>query len=354
MVFLIAEWWSPSIFVFFILFYLIYLLFSNPRDALSVGICKGVQTSPIIDLAIYLYTYTQIPIIHSATFSSATTTTPFTLAKRVFILLIPRSPLYSPYSYTPPHTLTSSTASNATPSPWYITCSISTKVQRRHFKHTGTMYPCLAFSHNQSSIRSTPSEASPTLINHVSTITDSFMGDGYFNSFDSEVPRAPPPSLDNDTLLDIHPRKTSFSDVLGMSSACAFPSWPKRPSLLSSDSEGSTASAYLSDEDLLFSSGPVSSSESIIEEESAAQEPAIGAHSLTTEQQIQMLRAAAEEEAHRARFLAQVQAHARAQQALRVAQMAATEKENTKSKKRRTFSDRKKRATFVRAISSRS
>ncbi|KAH2281711.1 hypothetical protein KXW02_004832 [Aspergillus fumigatus] len=212
------------------------------------------------------------------------------------------------------------------------------------------MYPCLAFSHNRSSIRSTPSEASPTLINHVSTITDSFMGDGYFNSFDSEVPRAPPPSLDNDTLLDIHPRKTSFSDVLGMSSACAFPSWPKRPSLLSSDSEGSTASAYLSDEDLLFSSGPVSSSESAIEEESAAQEPAIGAHSLTTEQQIQMLRAAAEEEAHRARFLAQVQAHARAQQALRVAQMAATEKENTKSKKRRTFSDRKKRATFVRAI----
>ncbi|KAK9556813.1 hypothetical protein V6Z88_004537 [Aspergillus fumigatus] len=214
------------------------------------------------------------------------------------------------------------------------------------------MYPCLAFSHNRSSIRSTPSEASPTLINHVSTITDSFMGDGYFNSFDSEVPRAPPPSLDNDTLLDIHPRKTSFSDVLGMSSACAFPSWPKRPSLLSSDSEGSTASAYLSDEDLLFSSGPVSSSESAIEEESAAQEPAIGAHSLTTEQQIQMLRAAAEEEAHRARFLAQVQAHARAQQALRVAQMAATEKENTKSKKRRTFSDRKKRATFVRAIAS--
>jgi hypothetical protein len=216
------------------------------------------------------------------------------------------------------------------------------------------MYPCLAFSHNQSSIRSTPSEASPTLINHVSPITDSFMGDGYFNSFDSEVPRAPPPSLDNDTLLDIHPRKTSFSDVLGMSSACAFPSWPKRPSLLSSDSEGSTASAYLSDEDLLFSSGPASSSESAIEEESAAQEPAMGAHSLTTEQQIQMVRAAAEEEAHRVRFLAQVQAHARAQQALRVAQMAAAEKENTKSKKRRTFSDRKRRATFARTISSRS
>jgi hypothetical protein len=216
------------------------------------------------------------------------------------------------------------------------------------------MYPCLAFSHNQSSIRSTPSEASPTLINHVSAVTDSFMGDGFFNSFDSEVPRAPPPSLDNDTLLDIHPRKTSFSDVLGMSSACAFPSWPKRPSLLGSDSEGSTATAYLSDEDLLFSSGPASSSESAIEEESAAQEPAMGAHSLTTEQQIQMVRAAVEEEAHRARFLAQVQAHARAQQALRVAQMAATEKENTKSKKRRTFSDKKRRATFVRTISSRS
>ncbi|RHZ43032.1 uncharacterized protein CDV56_100157 [Aspergillus thermomutatus] len=216
------------------------------------------------------------------------------------------------------------------------------------------MYPCLAFSHNQASIRSTPSEASPTLINHVSAISDSF-GDGYFgNSFDSEVPRAPPPSLDNDTLLDIHPRKISFSGVLGMSSACAFPSWPNRPSLLSSDSEGSTATAYLSDEDLLFSNGSTSSSESAIEEESAAQEPAMGAHSLTTEQQIQMVRAAAEEEAHRARFLAQVQAHARAQQALRVSQMAAAEKENTKSKKRRTLSDKKRRTTFVRTISSRS
>jgi hypothetical protein len=80
----------------------------------------------------------------------------------------------------------------------------------------------------------------------------------------------------------------------------------------------------------------------------------MGAHSLTTEQQIQMIRAAAEEEAHRARFLAQVQAHARAQQAIRVAQMAAAEKEHAKSKKRRTFSDKKRRTTFVRTISSRS
>ncbi|EAW13219.1 uncharacterized protein ACLA_016650 [Aspergillus clavatus NRRL 1] len=213
------------------------------------------------------------------------------------------------------------------------------------------MYPCLAFSHSKASIRSTPSEASPTLVNHVTTISDSF-GDGFFgSSFGSDVPRAPPPSLDNDTLLDIKPRKISFSSVLGMSSACAFPSWPNRPSLLNSDSESSTATAYLSDEDLLFSTDSTSSSESAIEEESAAQEPGMGGHSLTTEQQIQMLRAAAEEEAQRARFLAQVQAHARAQQALRVAQVAATDKENTKRKKRRTFSDKKRRTTFVRTSS---
>lgn len=51
--FLIAEWWSPSIFVF----YFSIIIISNPRDALSVGICKGVQAIPIdlAHLSIYIY-----------------------------------------------------------------------------------------------------------------------------------------------------------------------------------------------------------------------------------------------------------------------------------------------------------
>jgi hypothetical protein len=72
----------------------------------------------------------------------------------------------------------------------------------------------------------------------------------------------------------------------------------------------------------------------------------MGSTSLTTEQQIQLLRAAAEEEAQRARFLAQVQAHAKAQQAIRVAQLAATEKESSKrTKKRKPIVAEKKRRT---------
>ena len=59
-----------------------------------------------------------------------------------------------------------------------------------------------------------------------------------------------------------------------------------------------------------------------------------------------MLRMAAEEEAQRARFLAQVQAHAKAQQALRGAQLVATEKQsNTRTKKRKPVVAEKKRRT---------
>jgi hypothetical protein len=128
-----------------------------------------------------------------------------------------------------------------------------------------------------------------------------------------------------------------------MNNACAFPSWPNRPSLISASSEGSSASAYLSDEDL-FPEGPITPEP--IDEESAAYDPRMGSTSLTTEQQIQLLRAAAEEEAQRARFLAQVQAHAKAQQAIRVAQLAATEKESSKrTKKRKPIVAEKKRRT---------
>lgn len=159
------------------------------------------------------------------------------------------------------------------------------------------------------------------------------------------MPPPPPPSPNDNTLTDITPRKCSFSSGYGMSNnSCAFPSWPNRPSLINGDSDGSTASAYISDEDLYFESmAPV---ESAIDEESAAHDPAMAGPDVTTEQQIQMLRMAAEEEAHRARFLAQVQAHARAQQALRVAQLAAVERENAKRKKRKAIiPDRKRRTT---------
>ncbi|PYH75729.1 hypothetical protein BO82DRAFT_13888 [Aspergillus uvarum CBS 121591] len=197
------------------------------------------------------------------------------------------------------------------------------------------MYPLLPWSQNQSSVRSSLSEAT------TSTQTVSFSFSYGSSCSPSSLPPPPPPSP-SDSLLDITPRKCSFSSSYGLNNSCAFPSWPNRPSLLSADSEGSTASAYLSDEDL-FPTGSDVPSDSAIDEESAAQDPAMD---LTTEQQIQMLRAAADEDAQRARFLAQVQAHARAQQAMRVAQMAATERENAKrNKKRKAVPERKRRTT---------
>ncbi|KAL1969664.1 hypothetical protein VTN77DRAFT_8217 [Rasamsonia byssochlamydoides] len=158
----------------------------------------------------------------------------------------------------------------------------------------------------------------------------------------SSLPPPPPPPTPNDTLLDISPRKSSFTMTMGMSSSCAFPSWPNRPSLECSDSE-STASSYLSDEDLFLD--PVTpSSEAVIDEESA--DSIVGAPDLTTEEQIQMMRAAAEEDERRMQFLAHVHAHARAQQAFRVAQLAAAERENARRRKRRVVTtDKKRRST---------
>ncbi|KAL1986956.1 hypothetical protein VTN96DRAFT_5112 [Rasamsonia emersonii] len=157
----------------------------------------------------------------------------------------------------------------------------------------------------------------------------------------SSLPPPPPPPTPNDSLLDITPRKSSFSITMGMSTSCAFPSWPNRSSLMSSDSE-STASSYLSDEDL-FPSDPVTPpSESVIDEES----------SLTTEEQIEMMRAAEEDE-QRMRFLAHVQAHAYAQKAFRAAQLAAAERENAKRKKRRAVTVKKHRSTSSSKTSAR-
>ncbi|PWY65580.1 hypothetical protein BO70DRAFT_356726 [Aspergillus heteromorphus CBS 117.55] len=197
------------------------------------------------------------------------------------------------------------------------------------------MYPFLPWSQNQSSVRSSLSEATTSTQN----VSFSF---SYGSACSPTSMPPPPPPSPNDSLLDITPRKCSFSNGYEMNNSCAFPSWPNRESLLSPQSEASTASAYLSDEDLLPLGGSAAPSESAIDEESAAQDP-MGVVDLTTEQQIQMMRAAAEEDAQRARFLAQVQAHARAQQAMRVAQLATAERENAKRKKRKAVPDRKRR-----------
>ncbi|KAE8356724.1 hypothetical protein BDV28DRAFT_64973 [Aspergillus coremiiformis] len=197
------------------------------------------------------------------------------------------------------------------------------------------MFPLQAWSGKAVSLRSSPSEAST----NTDPVTFSF--DTTWDGGSPISAPAPPPPTPEDSLLDITPRKCSFSTAFGMSNACAFPSWPNRPSLINTDTEVSTGSAYISDEDLYFDLSP--QSESAIEEESAVQESTRPGE-LTTEQQIQMMRAAAEEEAQRARFLAQVQAHARAQQAMRVAQLATVEKENAKRKKRKAVPERKRRA----------
>ncbi|KAL3474119.1 hypothetical protein BJX99DRAFT_232212 [Aspergillus californicus] len=197
------------------------------------------------------------------------------------------------------------------------------------------VYPFQPWSRDQSSIRSSLSEASSS--NHHAYFDLSFSSCSPMTS----MPPPPPPSL-NDDLLDINPRKCSFSSN-SMNNACAFPSWPNRPSLINASSETSSASAYLSDEDL-FTDGPVTPEP--VDEESAAYDPRMGSASLTTEQQIQLLRAAREEELQRARFLAQVHAHAKAQQAIRVAQLAVSEKESSKrTKKRKPVVAEKKRRT---------
>ncbi|KAL4802171.1 hypothetical protein BDV18DRAFT_147641 [Aspergillus unguis] len=215
------------------------------------------------------------------------------------------------------------------------------------------VYPFQPWSRDQSSFRSTPSEASPSNHNVYFDMSPSpsFSTSPYNPLTSTTIPPPPPPSPNND-LLDITPSKCSFSSN-STNNACAFPSWPNRPSLISCDTTESTASAYLSDEDL-FPDGPISPEllSSSIDEESAAIDPRMSAASLTTEQQIQMLRVAAEEEAQRARFLAQVQAHAKAQQALRVAQVVSTDKDSAKRAKKRKpiVAEKKRRTTSSRSV----
>ncbi|CRL26182.1 unnamed protein product [Penicillium camemberti] len=151
-------------------------------------------------------------------------------------------------------------------------------------------------------------------------------------------PFAPPPTP-TDSLLDISPRKSSFSSEMG--AAYAFPSWPNRPSLSSNNSADSCASAFLSDDDLLWMPEN-SAAEQAVDE--AINQDAGTICSVTMEQQLQRLRAIAEQE-DRANFLAKVEAHARATHALRTAkQTIVTERETSKRKKHRVAPTPKRRA----------
>lgn len=132
-----------------------------------------------------------------------------------------------------------------------------------------------------------------------------------------------------------------------MGAACAFPSWPNRPSLSSADSHDTSDSyvnAYLSDEDLLWM--PENAVANTTLEETQPKE-AMPVSSMTMEQQLQRIRAAAEEQ-DRLRFLAKVEAHARATQALRQAKQEKlaiiSERDTTKRKKRRVVPNPKRRA----------
>lgn len=157
-------------------------------------------------------------------------------------------------------------------------------------------------------------------------------------------PFAPPPTP-SDSLLDINPRKSSFSSE--MAAAYAFPSWPNRPSLSSNDSSDSCASAYLTDDDLLWM--PENSAAEQAVEEATTQNTAFC--SVTMEQQLQRMRAIAEQE-DRANFLAKVEAHARATQALRNAkQTIVTDRETSKRKKRRVVPTPKRRAHSASKVS---
>lgn len=145
-------------------------------------------------------------------------------------------------------------------------------------------------------------------------------------------PSAPPPTP-TDSLYDINPRKSSFSHEYGMGAACAFPSWPNRESLSNAKPcDSFVNNAYLSDEDLLWMpENPIE----LPEDECVSQEPKHILSSMKMEQHLELIRAAAEEE-DRARFMAKVEAHARATQAVRHAKItSSSERSPSKSKKRR-------------------
>lgn len=161
-------------------------------------------------------------------------------------------------------------------------------------------------------------------------------------------PSAPPPTP-AESLMDWWTRKSSISSECSMDAACAFPSWPNRPSLSSADSTESTDSytnAFLSDEDLLWM--PENAGAELPLEEDPKKPEMVC--SLTMEEQLARMRAIAEQE-DRARFLAKVEAHARATKALRQAKMA-HERPSTKPKKRRVMTPKRRAHSSTAKVTS--
>lgn len=232
------------------------------------------------------------------------------------------------------------------------------------------MYPFLPWS-CKTNIRSSPSEPTASIE----------------NSFGSSFSMPSPPTTmattttttvtaTPSTLLDLSPRKSSYTTYgQSSSSSCAFPSWPNRPSLVCTDADPSsssssnnamtttpsTPSAYISDEELLDTPLTSPSEESdcgALGDDNKKTDPALMGISMSvnTEQRIRHMREIAEEEEGRARFLAQVQAHARAQQAMRLqkpqAQLPATTTANQMptGAATATIAARRKRRTVVPVV----
>lgn len=181
--------------------------------------------------------------------------------------------------------------------------------------------------------------AAPVATTDPAQVSFSWSGSSYECSPLSN-PSAPPPTP-TDSLYDINPRKSSFSSEYGMGAACAFPSWPNRASLSNANPcDTGINSAYLSDEDLLWM--PENPTELPILEEDEPTQPKHILSSMKMEQQLELIRAAAEEE-DRARFMAKVEAHARATQAVRQSKVhSSSERSPSKSKKRRPVQNKRR------------
>lgn len=188
------------------------------------------------------------------------------------------------------------------------------------------MPPLLPFS-----LKASPSPPTPSTESSLAA-SFTFASSG---SLSSPAPKTPPNSL----LLDLSPQSatsawtSSSHNAYGQSasSSCAYPSWPNRPSLVSTDSSCTTAtsastcsttsnsSAYISDEELLDTT-PLSSPAIELDQDPYAAVGAnilegstLGSISMSAKQRIRDMREETDEQEARARFLAQVQAHARAQ-----------------------------------------
>lgn len=146
-------------------------------------------------------------------------------------------------------------------------------------------------------------------------------------------PSTPPPTPVN-TLLDISPRKSSFSSEQG--AAYAFPSWPNRVSLTSHSSiEDVCVNSRLSDEDLLWmpENAGIAPRGNETTEIEASRLP-------TKEEQIQ------EELRNRANFRAMLEAHAHTRAAAHVLpqEKQPMSARDSKPKKRRVVPTPKRRA----------